>query len=268
MIEDSRPDAALGLDGTPHTGEAMTDDGMLIEPQAEDFKSAQQAKPDPDWYKRAVFYEVLVRAFYDSNGDGTGDLRGLTDQPRLPAVARRRLPLAAAVLRLAPARRRLRHPRLPRGAAGVRHRRGLRVPARRGAPARHPGDHRPGDEPHLRLAPVVPGVPRRTRDGPYGDYYVWSDDDSRYYATRGSSSSTPSRRTGRSTRCAGSSTGTGSSPTSRTSTTRTPPCRRRCSTSCGSGSTSASTGSGSTRCPTCSRRRAPTARTCRARTRS
>ncbi|MEP7054770.1 MAG: maltose alpha-D-glucosyltransferase [Actinomycetota bacterium] len=33
---------------------------------------------DPAWYKRAVFYEVLVRGFYDSNADGTGDLRGLT----------------------------------------------------------------------------------------------------------------------------------------------------------------------------------------------
>jgi maltose alpha-D-glucosyltransferase / alpha-amylase len=29
------------------------------------------------WYKRAVFYEVYVRAFSDSNGDGHGDLRGL-----------------------------------------------------------------------------------------------------------------------------------------------------------------------------------------------
>jgi maltose alpha-D-glucosyltransferase/alpha-amylase len=29
------------------------------------------------WYKNAVFYEVYVRAFYDSNGDGIGDLRGL-----------------------------------------------------------------------------------------------------------------------------------------------------------------------------------------------
>ncbi len=35
---------------------------------------------DPLWYKRAVFYEVLIRGFYDSNGDGTGDLRGLTQK--------------------------------------------------------------------------------------------------------------------------------------------------------------------------------------------
>ena len=26
---------------------------------------------DPEWFKRAVFYEVLVRAFSDSDGDGT-----------------------------------------------------------------------------------------------------------------------------------------------------------------------------------------------------
>ena len=35
---------------------------------------------DARWYQRAVFYEVLVRGFYDSNGDGTGDLRGLTEK--------------------------------------------------------------------------------------------------------------------------------------------------------------------------------------------
>ncbi len=36
--------------------------------------------PDPDWFKRAVFYEVLVRAFSDADGDGSGDLRGLTSK--------------------------------------------------------------------------------------------------------------------------------------------------------------------------------------------
>ncbi len=29
------------------------------------------------WYKDAIFYEVSVRSFLDSNGDGNGDLRGL-----------------------------------------------------------------------------------------------------------------------------------------------------------------------------------------------
>ncbi len=32
---------------------------------------------DPQWYRRAVFYEVMVRSFVDSNGDGAGDLSGL-----------------------------------------------------------------------------------------------------------------------------------------------------------------------------------------------
>src|SRR3712207_9313397 len=35
---------------------------------------------DPEWYKRAVFYEVLVRGFADSNADGVGDLRGMIDK--------------------------------------------------------------------------------------------------------------------------------------------------------------------------------------------
>ena len=38
----------------------------------------QPVEPEDDlWYKKAVFYEVFVRAFKDSNGDGIGDLRGL-----------------------------------------------------------------------------------------------------------------------------------------------------------------------------------------------
>lgn len=32
------------------------------------------------WYKDAVIYEVYVRAFYDSNGDGHGDLRGVAQK--------------------------------------------------------------------------------------------------------------------------------------------------------------------------------------------
>jgi maltose alpha-D-glucosyltransferase/alpha-amylase len=35
-------------------------------------------QPDQDWYRRAVFYEILVRGFYDANNDGTGDLPGIT----------------------------------------------------------------------------------------------------------------------------------------------------------------------------------------------
>jgi maltose alpha-D-glucosyltransferase/alpha-amylase len=34
----------------------------------------------PLWYKDAVIYEVHIKAFFDSDGDGTGDLRGLTEK--------------------------------------------------------------------------------------------------------------------------------------------------------------------------------------------
>jgi maltose alpha-D-glucosyltransferase / alpha-amylase len=33
---------------------------------------------NPHWYKDAVFYELRVRSFYDSNADGVGDFPGLT----------------------------------------------------------------------------------------------------------------------------------------------------------------------------------------------
>lgn len=35
---------------------------------------------NPHWYKDAIFYEVHVRAFKDSNGDGIGDFRGLIEK--------------------------------------------------------------------------------------------------------------------------------------------------------------------------------------------
>src|SRR5438105_2631617 len=35
---------------------------------------------EPQWYRDAVIYEVHVRAFFDSNGDGIGDFRGLTQK--------------------------------------------------------------------------------------------------------------------------------------------------------------------------------------------
>src|SRR6188508_3037256 len=34
-------------------------------------------KSDTLWFKDAIIYEISVRAFYDSNGDGIGDFQGL-----------------------------------------------------------------------------------------------------------------------------------------------------------------------------------------------
>jgi maltose alpha-D-glucosyltransferase/alpha-amylase len=35
---------------------------------------------DPDWFKSAIFYEVLTRGFADANNDGTGDIRGIIER--------------------------------------------------------------------------------------------------------------------------------------------------------------------------------------------
>ena len=39
---------------------------------------AAQSQVDPGWWKGEVCYEVFVRSFQDSDGDGVGDFRGLT----------------------------------------------------------------------------------------------------------------------------------------------------------------------------------------------
>src|ERR1700757_1675463 len=35
---------------------------------------------DPLWYKDALIYELHIKAFYDSDGDGIGDFKGLTEK--------------------------------------------------------------------------------------------------------------------------------------------------------------------------------------------
>src|SRR5450432_3239763 len=35
---------------------------------------------DPLWYKDAIIYETHVKAFFDSNNDGVGDFKGLTQK--------------------------------------------------------------------------------------------------------------------------------------------------------------------------------------------
>ena len=43
-------------------------------------RDTQNLKPNPQWYKDAIIYELHVRAFHDSDGDGIGDFRGLTEK--------------------------------------------------------------------------------------------------------------------------------------------------------------------------------------------
>ncbi|MGW3997102.1 maltose alpha-D-glucosyltransferase [Amycolatopsis sp. NPDC004772] len=183
MVDEGLPEAVPGLEGVPHTGEAMTADGMLVEPQAGDFRSAQQAPSNPEWFKGAVFYEVLVRAFADSNGDGTGDLRGLAG--RLDYLAWLGIdclwlpPFYASPLRDGGYDISDFRAVLPEFGSvedfvfllNEAHRRGIRVIT--DLVLNHTSDAHPWFQ-----------QSRSEPDGPYGDYYVWSDDDSRYADAR------------------------------------------------------------------------------------
>jgi len=55
---------------------------MSPSPRSSRSDSRRRGLPEsePFWYKDAVFYELRVGAFQDSDGDGTGDFRGLTER--------------------------------------------------------------------------------------------------------------------------------------------------------------------------------------------
>ena len=57
---------------SPQLEQGTTADGLIVESTSDDYGQARTLGVDHDWFKRAVFYEVLVRAFADSNRDGTG----------------------------------------------------------------------------------------------------------------------------------------------------------------------------------------------------
>jgi maltose alpha-D-glucosyltransferase / alpha-amylase len=171
------------LQGIPHTGEAVRSDGHLVEPQAEDFEHAKAAPRDPLWYKHAVFYEVLVRAFHDSDCNGTGDLTGLTqkldylqwlgiDCLWLP-------PFYASPLRDGGYDISDYRAVLPEFGTvedfvvllDEAHKRGIRVIT--DLVMNHTSDQHPWFQ-----------ESRRDPDGPYGDYYVWSDKDTGYADAR------------------------------------------------------------------------------------
>jgi maltose alpha-D-glucosyltransferase/alpha-amylase len=61
-------------------GSGVVEHGVVLPgtPIPDPYDDRQQRQPD--WFKHAVFYEVLVRSFQDSDGDGSGDLKGLADK--------------------------------------------------------------------------------------------------------------------------------------------------------------------------------------------
>ena len=108
------------------------------------------------WWKNAVVYCLDVETFMDWDDDGCGDFAGLAQ--RLDYLA----DLGVTCLWLMPfyptgrPRRRLRHHRLLRRRPAAGHARRPRRGGPHGERPRHAGDRRPGRQPHLRQAPVVP----------------------------------------------------------------------------------------------------------------
>jgi maltose alpha-D-glucosyltransferase / alpha-amylase len=138
---------------------------------------------DPQWYKRALFYEVLIRGFHDSNGDGTGDLPGLTSRldylQWLGIDCIWLLPIYASPLRDGGYDISDFTSILPEfGVLGDfvelvdgAHARGMRVIA--DLVMNHTSDAHPW----FQASRADPG-------GPFGDFYVWSDTDDGYADAR------------------------------------------------------------------------------------
>jgi maltose alpha-D-glucosyltransferase / alpha-amylase len=138
------------------------------------------------WYKDAVFYELNVRAFYDSNGDGIGDLPGVTAKldylQQLGIDAVWLLPITESprrddgydvsdYSRIYPPYGTLDDFRTLVAEA---HRRGLKIVVE--LVPNHTSDQHPWFQ--------ASRDPRHPEHARYRDYYVWSDTDTRYASAR------------------------------------------------------------------------------------
>lgn len=138
---------------------------------------------DALWYKDAIFYELYVRAFRDSNGDGHGDLRGVIEKldylEALGVTCLWLLPIYPSPLRddgydiadyygVLPEYGNLQD---FRDLVDEAHQRGMRVIA--DLVLNHTSDQHPWFQ-----------AARADRSSPYRDYYVWSDNDQKYALAR------------------------------------------------------------------------------------
>ncbi|HEY5903366.1 MAG TPA: maltose alpha-D-glucosyltransferase [Anaerolineales bacterium] len=138
---------------------------------------------DALWYKDAIFYQVYVRAFYDSNADGHGDLRGLAQKldyiRDLGVDCLWLMPLYPSPLKddgYDIADYRGIHPDFGslddfKDLLEQAHARGLRVIT--DLVLNHTSDQHPWFQ-----------AARTDRSSPYHDYYVWSDTDQKYREAR------------------------------------------------------------------------------------
>jgi maltose alpha-D-glucosyltransferase / alpha-amylase len=138
---------------------------------------------DPLWFKRAVFYEIHIRGFFDGNDDGAGDFRGLIDKldylQWLGIDCVWLLPMYASPLRDGGydiADFFLIHPDYGtvedfRAFVEAAHQRGIRVIADLVM------NHTSNEHPWFQESRSSPDSPKR-------DWYVWSDVDDRYPEVR------------------------------------------------------------------------------------
>ena len=157
--------------------------GVVEHPSADDFAQATVIPQDRTWFKRAVFYEVLVRAFYDGSADGSGDLRGLIEKldyiKWLGVDCLWLPPFYDSPLRDGGYDIRDFYKVLPEfgtvedfvALIDAAHRRGIRVIT--DLVMNHTSDSHPWFQ-----------ESRRDPDGPYGDFYVWSDTSEKYQDAR------------------------------------------------------------------------------------
>lgn len=139
--------------------------------------------PDSRWYQHAVFYQVYIRALADGNGDGHGDIVGLTTKldyfkdlgvdclwlmPTYPSPLLDDGYDIADYYNIHPDYGTLADFKTFLAEA---HARGLRVIA--DLVLNHTSDQHPWFQ-----------SARASKDSPYRDYYVWSDSDQKYAGTR------------------------------------------------------------------------------------